>query len=371
MLGERWRHGIEGVRKRGLLAVVTFRLLPVAPFTLVNLAAGASGIRFADFLVGTVIGLLPGLVLLLGHGRPHRQDPGRTERRRYRDPGPVRRRADRAGHCGAGPAVAPAETAHERAGRPDGPRHDLEHPRRGRPQSALRPRARRRPGAAASSRHRRPPGDRFAPRPRGPCRRSVRGPAGGAGQPRHRGQDRDDGRRRVWPGADQPLADGQHRDPRLVVPRARAAAGHLQRHPDAGRAAARDRHASRPELPRAPQPGRRPAEDAGQPAHHHGGAGRFQRLAVGGLGPPQPGKGAAGLHEPSHLSVAAARCSISTASTSGRAPRWSRATPIPRPARFRIICPSSATSDSKSCRTARILRAHDHERARGSRSGRA
>lgn len=64
MLGERWRHGLEGVRKRGLLAVVTFRLLPIAPFTLVNLAAGASGIRFVDFLVGTMIGMLPGLVLL-------------------------------------------------------------------------------------------------------------------------------------------------------------------------------------------------------------------------------------------------------------------------------------------------------------------
>jgi len=64
MLGERWRHGLAGVRKRGLLAVVTFRLLPVVPFTLVNLAAGAGGIRFVDFLVGTVIGMLPGLVLL-------------------------------------------------------------------------------------------------------------------------------------------------------------------------------------------------------------------------------------------------------------------------------------------------------------------
>jgi phospholipase D1/2 len=64
MLGERWRHGIEGVRKRGLLTVVTFRLLPIAPFTLVNLAAGASGIRFIDFLVGTLIGMLPGLVLV-------------------------------------------------------------------------------------------------------------------------------------------------------------------------------------------------------------------------------------------------------------------------------------------------------------------
>lgn len=64
MLGKRWQHGLEGVRKRGLLAVVTFRLLPIAPFTFVNLAAGASGIRFVDFLVGTLIGMLPGLVLM-------------------------------------------------------------------------------------------------------------------------------------------------------------------------------------------------------------------------------------------------------------------------------------------------------------------
>ncbi len=64
VLGERWRLALEGVRKRGLLAVVTLRLLPVVPFTLVNLAAGASGIRFLDFLIGTMIGILPGLVLL-------------------------------------------------------------------------------------------------------------------------------------------------------------------------------------------------------------------------------------------------------------------------------------------------------------------
>jgi phosphatidylserine/phosphatidylglycerophosphate/cardiolipin synthase-like enzyme/uncharacterized membrane protein YdjX (TVP38/TMEM64 family) len=64
MLGKRWQHGLEGVRKRGLLAVVTFRLLPIAPFTFVNLAAGASGIRFIDFLIGTLIGMLPGLVLM-------------------------------------------------------------------------------------------------------------------------------------------------------------------------------------------------------------------------------------------------------------------------------------------------------------------
>jgi phospholipase D1/2 len=64
MLGERWKRILIGVRKRGLLAVLTFRVLPLAPFTLVNLAAGASGIRFLDFFFGTLIGMIPGLVLM-------------------------------------------------------------------------------------------------------------------------------------------------------------------------------------------------------------------------------------------------------------------------------------------------------------------
>ena len=92
MLGERWRHGLEGVRKRGLLAVVTFRLLPIAPFTLVNLAAGASGIRFVDFLVGTLIGMLPGLVLMSVMGDRIVRILAEPSAGGYRDPGPVRRR---------------------------------------------------------------------------------------------------------------------------------------------------------------------------------------------------------------------------------------------------------------------------------------
>lgn len=46
--------------RRGLLAMLTVRLVPVAPFTVVNLVAGASHIRFRDFLLGTVLGMLPG-----------------------------------------------------------------------------------------------------------------------------------------------------------------------------------------------------------------------------------------------------------------------------------------------------------------------
>lgn len=64
LVGSRWPRLHGWLRRRGLLAVVALRVLPVAPFTVVNLAVGASGIRFLDFALGTVIGLGPGLVAI-------------------------------------------------------------------------------------------------------------------------------------------------------------------------------------------------------------------------------------------------------------------------------------------------------------------
>ena len=46
----------------GVLAVVVLRLLPVAPFTLVNLVAGATHLRARDFLLGTALGMTPGIL---------------------------------------------------------------------------------------------------------------------------------------------------------------------------------------------------------------------------------------------------------------------------------------------------------------------
>ncbi len=45
----------------GVLAVLVLRLLPVAPFTLVNLVSGATHLRARDFLLGTALGLAPGI----------------------------------------------------------------------------------------------------------------------------------------------------------------------------------------------------------------------------------------------------------------------------------------------------------------------
>jgi len=46
----------------GIIAMAIIRNLPVAPYTIVNMIAGASRVNLKDFLVGTAIGMLPGIL---------------------------------------------------------------------------------------------------------------------------------------------------------------------------------------------------------------------------------------------------------------------------------------------------------------------
>ncbi len=72
---------LVAVRRRldrsGLLAVASLRLIPALPFSAVNYAAGLSGVRFAPYAAGTLLGILPGTVavVVLGDavagGSPH------------------------------------------------------------------------------------------------------------------------------------------------------------------------------------------------------------------------------------------------------------------------------------------------------------
>jgi phospholipase D1/2 len=68
-LAGRW---VDAVSRRldrhGLLGMALLRLMPVAPFSVVNLVAGSSAIRFRDFMLGSAIGMLPGLVLMTVFG---------------------------------------------------------------------------------------------------------------------------------------------------------------------------------------------------------------------------------------------------------------------------------------------------------------
>ena len=60
-----WVHRISRtLAAKGVLTVMTLRMLPVAPFSILNAVAGASHIRSKDFFIGTVLGELPGLISL-------------------------------------------------------------------------------------------------------------------------------------------------------------------------------------------------------------------------------------------------------------------------------------------------------------------
>jgi uncharacterized membrane protein YdjX (TVP38/TMEM64 family) len=48
--------------RRGLLAVVMVRLVPVVPFTAINYTAGLTGVRLRDYTLGTAVGIIPGTV---------------------------------------------------------------------------------------------------------------------------------------------------------------------------------------------------------------------------------------------------------------------------------------------------------------------
>ncbi|MFD2189492.1 TVP38/TMEM64 family protein [Pistricoccus aurantiacus] len=47
---------------RGIRTMVVINLLPLAPFTLTNMMAGAFHLKFRDYLIGSVLGIAPGIV---------------------------------------------------------------------------------------------------------------------------------------------------------------------------------------------------------------------------------------------------------------------------------------------------------------------
>jgi phospholipase D1/2 len=63
----------QALSNTGIVAVAGVRMLPIAPFTLVNLAAGAIGVRLRDYVIGTLLGLLPGTLALTAFGRQLRE----------------------------------------------------------------------------------------------------------------------------------------------------------------------------------------------------------------------------------------------------------------------------------------------------------
>jgi phosphatidylserine/phosphatidylglycerophosphate/cardiolipin synthase-like enzyme/uncharacterized membrane protein YdjX (TVP38/TMEM64 family) len=65
LAGQRFQRVSRRLGKRGILATAVVRLVPVAPFGLVNLIAGASHVRMRDFLCGTALAMAPGTAVLV------------------------------------------------------------------------------------------------------------------------------------------------------------------------------------------------------------------------------------------------------------------------------------------------------------------
>jgi phospholipase D1/2 len=69
------------LRRRGMLAVVMARLLPVGSFSALNMVAGSLEVPFGWFMLANAVGLLPGIVamaLLADRAAWAARDPGPT-----------------------------------------------------------------------------------------------------------------------------------------------------------------------------------------------------------------------------------------------------------------------------------------------------
>lgn len=61
LAGSRLGRLSEGLARRGIISVAALRLVPIAPFTVFNLVAGASHLNFWQFFLGSLLGMAPGL----------------------------------------------------------------------------------------------------------------------------------------------------------------------------------------------------------------------------------------------------------------------------------------------------------------------
>jgi len=64
LAGPRVQRVSQALARRGLWTVILMRWLPLAPFAIANMVAGASHLRPRDMLLGTLLGMLPGTLFM-------------------------------------------------------------------------------------------------------------------------------------------------------------------------------------------------------------------------------------------------------------------------------------------------------------------
>lgn len=58
----------EGVEDKGFILILSLRLIPLVPFDIISYGAGLSKIKYQDFVLGTIIGIIPGVLIFSNLG---------------------------------------------------------------------------------------------------------------------------------------------------------------------------------------------------------------------------------------------------------------------------------------------------------------
>jgi uncharacterized membrane protein YdjX (TVP38/TMEM64 family) len=62
LAGDKLDDVIKALRRHGLMAMLAVRIVPVAPFAVEGLIAGAVPLKLWDYILGTFLGMLPGVL---------------------------------------------------------------------------------------------------------------------------------------------------------------------------------------------------------------------------------------------------------------------------------------------------------------------
>ena len=68
LLGRRSSRIQSRIIGKGVVAVAMIRMVPIAPFSIVNVVAGASRLSLRDFMIGTALGMAPGIAAMAALG---------------------------------------------------------------------------------------------------------------------------------------------------------------------------------------------------------------------------------------------------------------------------------------------------------------
>ena len=64
LLGRRSLRVQNRIVGKGVVAVAMIRMVPIAPFSIVNVVAGASKLSLRDYMLGTALGMMPGIIVM-------------------------------------------------------------------------------------------------------------------------------------------------------------------------------------------------------------------------------------------------------------------------------------------------------------------